>query len=73
MWFHAQRADVQAVVETRETRTREDDAPGPRRLAICKLLTSDGTLYWAAHKRVLAEAADVLRGTGRTAFGGMTT
>ncbi|WP_375482693.1 hypothetical protein [uncultured Jatrophihabitans sp.] len=60
------RLDVHAVVETDETRTSDEEAPGPRRLAVWKLLTTDGTLYWAAHRRVLTEATAVLRGTGRT-------
>ena len=57
------RLDVQAVVETRETRRRGDADRGPRTLGVRVLRSPTDKVFWSAHPRLLAEGS-VLLGSG---------
>ena len=52
---------VQAVVETVETRAGDSDGAGPRALAVWQLRLPGATVLWSAHAKVLAEGAGLLR------------
>jgi hypothetical protein len=53
---------VRAVVRTTYARRRGDGDLGPRILGVRVLHTSEGKVFWSAHRRLLVEASAVLCG-----------